>query len=144
MILAVVVSEERRDWSEEKHFLPHQTHNFLPERLRLREVIFVDQHQAGFQPVPPWRNKNEVSRVRSGQVWSGLVLPQDRLQVPERVGAALVDQVLLDDGVGWDPVGSVARREGTPLENHNKVGDMQISYKESFIIFQSQHYLDIK
>ena len=65
---------------------------------------------------------------------SGLVLPQDRLQVPEGVGAALVDQILLDDGVGWDPVGSVARREGTPLEYHHKVGNMEISYQEALII----------
>ena len=72
---------------------------------------------------------------------SGLALPQDRLQVPEGVGAALVNQIFLDDGVGRDPVCSIARGEWTPLEDHNKVGNMQISYKESFIIFQSQTLL---
>ena len=72
---------------------------------------------------------------------SGLVSPQYRLQVPEGVSTALVDQILLDDGVSWDPVCSVTRGEGTPLEDHNKVGNMQISYKESFIIFQSQTIL---
>ena len=67
--------------------------------------------------------------------------PEDGLQVPERVAAALVDEVLLDDGVGRDPVGSVTRGEGTPLEYHYKVGNMQISWRESFIIFQSQTIL---
>ena len=62
-----------------------------------------------------------------------LVSPDDRLQVPERVSAALVDEVLLDDGVGGDPVGSIARGKGTSLEYHDKVGNMQISYQETFI-----------
>lgn len=60
--------------------------------------------------------------------------PEDGLQVPERVAAALVDEVLLDDGVGRDPVCSVAGREGTPLEYHHKVGNMEISYQEALII----------
>ena len=59
--------------------------------------------------------------------------PEDGLQVPERVAAALVDEVLLDDGVGGDPVGSIARGKGTSLEYHDKVGNMQISYQETFI-----------
>ena len=46
----------------------------------------------------------------------------------------LVDEVLLDDGVGWDPVGSVAGREGAPLEDHYKVGNMEISFQETSII----------
>ena len=42
----------------------------------------------------------------------------------------LVDEVLLQDGVGGLPVGGVPRREGRLVENEHNVGDQQVAEGE--------------
>ena len=42
----------------------------------------------------------------------------------------MIDEVLLNDGVGGTAVGSVAGRKWTSLENHDKVRNMKVSNHE--------------
>ena len=59
-----------------------------------------------------------------------MCVPYYRLQIPESVATIFVDEVLLHDGEGGDQVCSISGRKWASLENHHKVGNVQVSFEE--------------
>ena len=84
---------------------PDEAENLVTQGFWFGEIILVDNDEAGLQPV----------------------LPGGGLEVPERVGSALVDQVLPQDGVGRLQVGRIPRGERTFLQHKHNVGDEEVA-----------------